>query len=321
MQYRTLGKTGLSVSILGFGGSPLGSVFRPVEPGEAIRTVRSAIDGGINFFDTSPFYGRTRAESVLGMALAGVRRDRFYLATKVGRYDENEFEFSAERVTRSLDESLERLKVEYVDLIQCHDIEYADLDQIVDETIPALRKIQASGKARFIGITGYPLKIFPYVLSKAEVDCVLTYCHYSLNNTSLRTLFPTLAESGVGIINAAALSMGLLTNEGPPAWHPAPHEIWSVCKRAAEFCRERGKDIAELALQFAFTEPSICTTLVGMASIDELKRNLKIVDTPPDRGLLGEVQQILAPIRNQTWSTTGQLVTDEDDQELTSPPH
>src|ERR1700693_3851784 len=130
MQYRTLGKTGLSVSILGFGGSPLGSVFRPVEPGEAIRTVRSAIDGGINFFDTSPFYGRTRAESVLGMALAGVRRDRFYLATKVGRYDENEFEFSAERVTRSLDESLERLKVEYVDLIQCHDIEYADLDQI-----------------------------------------------------------------------------------------------------------------------------------------------------------------------------------------------
>jgi aryl-alcohol dehydrogenase-like predicted oxidoreductase len=144
------------------------------------------------------------------------------------------------------------------------------------------------------------------------VDCVLTYCHYSLNNTSLRTLFSTLAGSGVGIINAAALSMGLLTNEGPPAWHPAPHEIWSVCKRAVEFCRKRGKDIAELALQFAFTEPSICTTLVGMASVDELKRNLNIVGMPPDPRLLAEVQEILAPIRNKTWSTPGQLVTDDD---------
>jgi L-galactose dehydrogenase len=312
MLYRTLGKTGLSVSILGFGGSPLGNVFRPVEPGEAIRTVRSAIDEGINFFDPSPFYGLTRAESVLGMALDGVRRDRFCLATKVGRYGEKEFDFSAERATRSLDESLKRLKVDYVDLIQCHDIEYADLNQIVDETIPALRNIQASGKARFIGITGYPLKVFPYVLGRAEVDCVLTYCHYSLNNTSLRTLFFTLAGHAVGIINAAALSMGLLTNEGPPAWHPAPHEIWSVCKRAAEFCRERGKDIAELALAFAVSEPSICTTLVGMASLDELNRNLKVVDTPPDAGLLGEVQQILAPIRNKTWSTPGQSVIDED---------
>src|SRR5438270_11969693 len=122
MIYRTLGRTGFSVSVLGFGGSPLGSVFRPVEPNEAVRTVRSAIDEGVNFFDTSPFYGLTTAETMLGRALDGVRRDRFYLATKVGRYNEREFDFSVERVTRSVDESLKRLKVEYVDLIQCHDI-------------------------------------------------------------------------------------------------------------------------------------------------------------------------------------------------------
>jgi L-galactose dehydrogenase len=300
MLYRTLGKTGLSVSIIGFGGSPLGSVFRPVDPGEAIRTVRSAIDEGVNFFDTSPFYGLTRAETVLGMALEGVHRDRFYLATKLGRYNENEFDFSAERVTRSVDESLKRLKVD------------ADLNKIVEETILALRKVQASGKARFVGIAGYPLKIFPYVLSRAEVDCVLTYCHHLLNNTSLSTLFSTLAGYGVGIINAAALSMGLLTNEGPPAWHPAPHEIRCTYKRAAEFCRERGGDIAELALEFAFMQPSFSTTLVGMASVDELKRNLKVIGTALEPALLVDVMQILAPIRNKTWSTPGQLVTDED---------
>jgi L-galactose dehydrogenase len=312
MIYRTLGKTGLSVSILGFGGSPLGSVFRPIDPAEAVRTVRASIDEGINFFDTSPFYGLTAAETVLGKALDGVRRDRFYLATKVGRYNEREFDFSAERVTRSVDESLKRLRVEYVDLIQCHDIEYTKLDQIVDETLPALRKLQANGKARFIGITAYPLKVFEYVLSRTAVDCVLTYCHYSLNNTSLRRLLPLLVRNGTGIINAAALSMGLLTDQGPPAWHPAPLEIKLTCKQAAEFCRTRGKNIAELALEFALMQPEICTTLVGMATVDELKHNLKALVTLPDTALVREVQQMLAPIRNKTWSSPGQLVTDED---------
>ncbi|MGI9072616.1 MAG: aldo/keto reductase [Bryobacteraceae bacterium] len=125
--------------------------------------------------------------------------------------------------------------------MQCHDFEYADLNKIVDETIPGLREIQARGKARFIGIRGYPLKILPYVMSRVEVDCVLTYCHYSLNNTAMRTLVSVLRERGTGIINATALSMGLLTNQAPPAWHPAPYEIRSACKRAAKFCRGQAK--------------------------------------------------------------------------------
>lgn len=312
MRYRVLGKTGLRVSILGFGGSPLGGVFGPTDPTEAVRTVRLAIDHGINFFDTSPFYGLTVAEAVLGQALDGVRRDRFYLATKVGRYGETEFDFSAERVTRSVDESLKRLRVEYVDLIQCHDIEYGDLNEIVEETIPALRKIQASGKARLVGITGYPLKIFPYVLGKTDVDCILTYCHYSLNNASLRTIMPYLQQHNVGIINAAALSMGLLTNEGPPSWHPAPAEFRLTCNRAAEFCRNRGKDIAQLALEFSLSEPAIATTLIGMATTDELRRNLKCVGASPDVELLAAVEQILTPIRDRTWTIAGQIVTDDE---------
>src|SRR5712691_1255098 len=122
MEYRPLGKTGLQVSTLGFGASPLGSVFRPIDEVEGIRTVHTALDLGINFIDVSPFYGLTRAEAVLGKALATIPRDRYYLATKIGRYGQNEFDFSAPRVTASVDESLRRLGVDYVDLIQCHDI-------------------------------------------------------------------------------------------------------------------------------------------------------------------------------------------------------
>ncbi len=135
MEYRTLGKTGLDVSILSFGASSLGSVFRPINEEDGIRAVHVALDRGVNFIDCSPFYGLTRAETVLGKALKDV------LATKVGRSGENVFDFSAERVMRSVDESLARMGIDYIDVIQCHDIEYGSLDQVVEETLPALRPV------------------------------------------------------------------------------------------------------------------------------------------------------------------------------------
>jgi L-galactose dehydrogenase len=302
MQYRPLGTTGLRVSVLGYGASPLGSVFREIDEAAGVRTVHTAIDLGINFIDVSPYYGETRAETVLGKALREIPRDRYYLATKVGRYGADAFDFSAERVIRSVDESLARLGVEHVDLIQCHDIEFAEsLDGIVDETIPALRRVQAAGKARFIGITGLPLSIFPYVLDRTSVDTVLSYCHRTLNDTSLEELLPYLQEKQVGVINASPLAMGLLTRQGPPAWHPAPPQIRAACTRAAEQCRTRGRDIAQLALQFAVAEPQIATTLVGTASPENLRKNAAWIEQPIDPELLAAVQAILAPIRNQTW--------------------
>ncbi len=158
MRYRILGKTGCRVSILGFGASPLGNEFRVTDPAEDARAVACAIDRGINYFDVSPYYGRTLAEKRLGEALAG-RRDKVFLATKCGRYDAAGFDFSADRLAHSIDESLARLQTDYVDLLQLHDIEFGDYRQIVEESVPALEKIKQSGKARFIGATGLPLKI------------------------------------------------------------------------------------------------------------------------------------------------------------------
>ena len=301
MKYRTLGKTGLKVSALSFGASSLGSEFRPVDEAEGIRTVHAAIDLGLNFIDVSPFYGRTKAESVLGKALRGVARDQYYLATKVGRYDTASFDFTREKVTRSVEESLARLGVDHIDLIQCHDVEYGSLDQIVDETIPALRELRERGKVSFIGITGLPLKIFQYIVGRTEIDTILSYCRYSLNDSSLQELIPSLKPTETGIISASPLSMGLLTRRGPPSWHPASDKIREYCLRAAQFCEKRGHDIAKLALQFALANEDIHTTLVGTANPDNLEKNVAWIEQPIDQDLLHHVQALLKPIRNETW--------------------
>ncbi len=301
MLYRTLGSTGLTVSALGFGASSLGGVFRNIDEGEGIRTVHLAIDLGINLIDVSPYYGLTRAESVLGKALREIPRHRYYLATKVGRYGDAEFDFSARRVTASVDESLSRLKLEHIDIIQCHDVEFGDLDKIVHETIPALRLLQDHGKVRFVGVTGLPLKIFRYVLDHTEVDTILSYCRYCLNDDSLGSLLPLLRERQVGVINASPLAMGLLSDRGAPAWHPAPGKIREACAQAAAFCRSRGFDIARLALQFSTSNPDIATTLVGTASPANLARNAKWIAEPSDPVMLSAILRILRPVHNLTW--------------------
>lgn len=303
MQYRVLGKTGLRVSALSLGGSALGGVFGPVDEAEAIRAVHTALDLGINYIDTSPFYGLTRAETVLGNALKGVPRSRYLIATKVGRYGQNEFDFSARRVTDSVDESLRRLGVDVIDVIQCHDMEFGSLDQIVDETLPALRRLREQGKVRFIGLSGLPLKIFRYVLDRTEADTVISYCHYSLNDTSLEQLLPYLEARNVGVIHAAPLAMGLLTDRGAPSWHPAPGEIKAACAEAAVYCRRTNHSIAKLALQFALANSRIHTVVAGSADPGEISANVQWAAEPMDQELLREVQAILATVRDQTWQS------------------
>lgn len=311
MEYRTLGKTNLKVSALGFGGSSLGGAFKRIDESEAIRTVHTALAEGINYFDTAPFYGLTKAEEVLGRALKGIPRNRYHLATKVGRYGEQEFDFSAERTRTSVDQSLRSLGVDFVDMIQFHDIEYGSLKQVVDETIPALRDIVSQGKARFIGITGFPLAIYSPVLSQTAVDVVLSYCHYTLLNTNLSHVLPLFEKQGTGVINASPLSMGLLTDQGPPDWHPAGVEIKTSCANAAQVCRKRNWNLAELAVQFSLANRRVQTTLIGMATREELAQNLKAVTRPFQHDAIEEIRRILAPIQGKTWICAGQKILDE----------
>ena len=305
MHYRQLGRTGLKVSVLSFGASPLGNAFRTIDDGEGIRTVRTALDLGINFLDTSPHYGVTKSETVLGRALQGVPRENYYLATKVGQYGEGHFDFSAARVTSSFDESCRRLGTDYIDVLHCHDIEFADLDQIVNETLPALAKLKAAGRVGHLGITGLPLKIFPAILDRTPpglVEAMLSFCRYCLNDTALEPMLPYLHEKGVGVINASATGMGLLTARGAPAWHPAPQPIMDGCRRAVEYCASVGADITQLALQFAVRHPGIATTLVGTASPENIRKNVACVEAPMDEALLAKVLEILSPIHNHNFT-------------------
>src|SRR5581483_10670398 len=223
--------------------------------------VRVALDLGMNFIDTSPFYGRGMSEVLLGIALKGVPRDSYILGTKLGRYDLAHFDFSAKRVAESIDVSLHRLGTDHLDVILCHDIEFVDMNQVVRETLPALRKVQKQGKVRFIGVSGYPMNIFRYVLDRAELDVILSYNHYTLQNTMLADLVPYLKEKGVGIMNAAPFSARLLTNAPLPAWHKATPAVRDICRQAAKHCAAHGVDIAQLALQFSLAHDDMATCI------------------------------------------------------------
>lgn len=301
MRYRTLGKTGLQLSVLGFGAGPLGDEFGTIDPSEGERTVHEAIDRGINFFDTAPYYGRTLSETRLGAALEG-RRDKVILCTKLGRYDKARFDFSAERVASSIDESLQRLRTDYVDMLIAHDIEFTDREQIIAETIPAMRRLQDAGKVRFVGISGLPLKILADVAERGRVDFVLSYCRYTLLNRDLdRWLTPVVKKLDLGLVGAAAVHMGILTHQGPQPWHLAQPEIKEAGKQIVAACDRHGVDPATLAIWFTMQHPVIASVLVGMPRVAELEANLQALDFQPDTALLQEVNGLAAPVEDLIW--------------------
>ena len=299
MQTRPLGKTGLKLPILGFGASSLGAEFRNVTLDEVVRSVQVALNCGLTFIDTSPFYGRGMSEVLLGVALQDVPRDRYTICTKLGRYDLAHFDFSAKRVAESIDVSLHRLRCGHLDIVLCHDIEFVPMQQIVDETLPALRKAQQAGKVRFIGFSGYPQKIFRYICDQTDVDCALSYNQYTLQNTRFADeTVPYLKALGVGVINAGPFSARLLTNAPLPAWLKEPEAVKAAARAAALACAKRGSDIAKLALQFSLANPDITTTIAGSANPDNIRNWAKWAAEPIDQSLLAEVQAIFAPVKN-----------------------
>lgn len=299
MQTRRLGKTDLQLPILSFGASSLGAEFRSVTLDEAVQSVRVALDCGLNFIDTSPFYGRGMSEVLLGVALKGVPRASYTLCTKLGRYDLTHFDFSARRVAESVDVSLHRLGCGHLDIVLCHDIEFVRMQQIVDETLPALRKAQQAGKVRYLGFSGYPQKIFKFIGDQADVDCVLSYNQYTLQNTRFADeTVPWLKARGIGAMNAGPFSARLLTNASLPAWLKEPENVKAAARAAAAHCAQKGVDIAKLALQFSLAHPDIATTIAGSANPANIRQWAQWAAEPLDETLLREVQAIFAPVKN-----------------------
>jgi len=301
MHYRRLGKTELNVSVIGFGASPLGNVFDDCDESEGIRSVHCAIDLGINFFDVAPFYGLTLAETRLGDALKGKRND-IILATKCGRYGLRDFDFSYQRILDSADESLRRLKTDYVDLMQLHDIEFGSKEQVLNEAVPALQKIKASGKARFVGITGLPVRYLAAIAKEVEVDTVLSWAHYNLLQDEINAeLVPLCQQKDMGLMNAAPLVQRILSDASIPAWHNAPVELQAIQAPLLECCKKYGVALSDVAIRYAIDHPYIASTIIGICDQSNVKKNIGVLEFSIPESLLAEIEQLVAPVKNTMW--------------------
>ena len=311
MQYNEIGKTGMKVANLAFGASSLGGVFHDIKEQEAIEAVYTAVDGGLNFIDVSPYYGHYKAETVLGKALKNIDRSKYYLSTKVGRYGKdgvNTWDYSAKRAKESVYESMERLNIDYIDLINVHDVEFCtDLNIIANETLPALHELKKEGVVKHVGITDLQPENLKWVIEhtpKGTVESVLCFCHYCLNDDMLLDYLDFFEKNDVGVINASPLSMGLLSQRGAPAWHPAPETLKQRCAEAAKLCAERGVEIEKLAMQYSVSNPRIATTLFSSANPKNVLKNIDFVNADYDEQLAKEVQAFIGDQMRVRWANS-----------------
>ena len=311
MIYNEIGKTGIKLSNLSFGASSLGGVFHSIKENDGIEAVITAVENGINFIDVSPYYGHLKAETVLGKALKLIPRDKYYLSTKVGRYGKdgvNYWDYSAKRATESVYESMERLNVDYIDLINVHDIEFTDLQKVAEETLPALVELKKKGIVGHVGITDLQPENLKWVIEHSEegmVESVLNFCHYCLNDELLVDFLDFFEERGIGVINASPLSMGLLSERGAPDWHPAPEALKEACTRAAQYCKEKGYPIEKLAVQYSTSlNPRIATTLFSSANPQNVLKNIQFVNEPMDEQLVKEVKAIIGDQMGARWKNS-----------------
>ena len=303
MEYRPLGKTDLKVSALSLGGAAFGQQFGPVSAAEAADTVHAAIDAGVNLVDTAAYYGRGLAEEFLGKALDGGRRDKVYVCTKACRLGDADFDFTPAGTRASVEASLKRLRTDYVDILLAHDIEFAtDYEAVFTETSEVLHQLKKEGKARFVGMSCYPLPLLKQAIERCRLDVVISYAHYNLFNTKLETeLLPTAEAHGVGVLNASPLAMGLLTRHGPRPWFPGQPEVVAACRQAVELCQSRGADIETLGMQFCFAQKRLASVITGAPRTDELSMNLRAMTTPMDERLLADVRAGVVQLKDWSW--------------------
>lgn len=295
--------SGLELSRMGFGAAALGGEYGDLAESEGQRAVHAALDAGLCWFDTAPYYGRTLSEERLGRALVG-HRQGVCLATKCARLGAREFDFSAGAVREQLEASLRRLRTSEVDLYQIHDVEFGEREQILSETLPELQALREEGKLRAIGITG----LHPHLLhelatrSPVRIDAVLTYCHHDLLDWSLRDRWSeAFAELGVPLLSASPTHMGILTNQGPQAWHPAPPEVLDAGRRMAATCEAHGLELAAVALQAAFREPGPSAILIGARTSEEVRASLEATTLEVPAGVREQLAAEAAGVMGQTW--------------------
>ena len=246
----------------------------------------------------APAYGGTVAESVLGKALKGIRRDRYYLSTKVGKYTqpggygEDTFDYSRVRLRASLEESAQRLGTDYFDIIHLHDFEYQHrrhTEWALTEGLETLLELQREWRIGNVSCGIYPMDLWHRIFETLPVDAATVHNHYALNDTRAMELLPLAKQKGIGIINASPFASGLLSGREAPTWHPAAAADRQLFRQAAALCEQRGVPISKLALQFSSQKRDFPTTLFSSTRCESVCRNVAWCEEPYDPALLAEV--------------------------------
>lgn len=286
---RRLGRTELRVSPLSLGGAHLGETAEGFDDALAVRTVHAALAAGINYLDTAPMYGESQRR--IGLALrewfaAGGRREDLVLSTKTGRDPQGGRHYSAEATRRSVAHSLQLLGVSYLDIVLVHDPDDAEAVFGAGGTLEALLALKGEGLVRAIGVGVHSHDFHRRCILSGSFDVCLTFCDYNLlDRSAAEGLFAVAAAHDVGLINAAAVMLGLLGG-GDPRLAKSHLATADRVRRAYDLWRwaaTRGISLAALNLQLCLRETHLATTLVGAADPEELQRDLQAVQEPiPD---------------------------------------
>ena len=345
-QYRRILGTDIDASELSMGMSAAAGTYSDVSEDVAVQTVQEAYRSGINYFDTAPLYGYNRSgEYLLGEALKGKPRNSYYVSTKVGRYLEEVKDpilggtrwvgvnnYSSDVTAKSVERSLELLNVDYLDIVYIHDIGYSKSYKTArNSCLLTLVNLQEQGMINHIGLSGYDLTLLSMIF-KEETQLETTgigearHCHVfqtvgrynlldrlltSTKSIPFRFLEHTI-NNNVGIINAAPLNMGLFTPNGPPRWHSAPPQIRECCAEIVELCESNNVDVVRVALFFALQQKAIGTNLVGLASPEEVRNAVSVMQstpTPEESYCLAQALALIEELDYTHWTERDAIIS------------
>ncbi|PCE15132.1 aldo/keto reductase [Microbacterium sp. SZ1] len=300
----------LTVPALGYGAANVGNLFRELSDDEALAVLNAAWDSGIRYFDTAPHYGLGLSERRLGAFLQTKPRDEYVLSTKVGRRlrpnpeyaggldTANDFhvpddlqrvwDFSANGIRTSLDESRERLGIERIDLVYLHDPERHDLDLAVAEALPALEQLRTDGEVAAIGIGSMVSDALATAVRAADLDLVMVAGRYTLlEQPAAEDVLPACRERGTGIVAASVFNSGLLASSEPRRdgryeYGQLPDELWDRVVRIAAVCANHDVPLPAAAVQFPLQSDIVRSVVVGGSRPEQLRQNAQFaaVDIP-----------------------------------------
>lgn len=288
---------------IGIGTAGFSGIYNEITPQECGSIVDKAMVNKFNYFDSSPFYGNGRSEKILGNCLIKYNRDRYFISTKAGSCN-GKYKYGYYDITNTVMNSLKNLKLKYFDMVFIADIDKCvSLDYVLKESLPALLYLKKNGFIKKIGISGILLEQLDYVSSNFNIDCIMTYCCYTLINDTLTNYISKWKSNNITIVQGGVTSMGLLTPQGPPTWHPACSDIKVCCKKMNEYCSNKNIDIVEKAFYFTYLNRDIDIILLGITDVKHLDNYIDWLQKVyyNSQTYIQKLIELAKPIHNKLW--------------------